>query len=366
MNDNYTYNICGDTSDNFSLIGGRLLINKKYHTWSTAVCGKHLVLSRHSNPPCRLCTQNKHVKDLEDNGLVVLDRLSSNEYLVKLKCGHSKVVPSSPLLLSLFCKDCRDSSVLNHCPDGTIIKSFTKMNQVVELSLPCGHTITRKTYSKDYVICLDCNKDKKNNVLGSLSTTQVGINKYKLACGHITGSICWSKLEKYKCPSCEMVKIQEKISSVGLTPSGNYSKILKAHEVILGCGHSRYLRSTEIKNGVICPICSDDHFNQKCSIYAIHFKCSNGLSFVKVGTANDVNSRIIKYKLVDIDSLEILSTKVLKTKREATKIEKDFHAKNKSSRISPAIVRDYMKCGFTECYPVIMIPSILSFISNIE
>lgn len=46
------------------------------------------------------------------------------------------------------------------------------------------------------------------------------------------------------------------------------------------------------------------------------------------------------------------------TKRQAVKIEKEFHKLNIEKRIEPTLMRKYLKEGFTECYPMDMFSDI--------
>lgn len=354
-----------ESSDDFSIVGNKVNLKNKTYTWGIADCGKHVKLSRGKSPKCAQCVQDGHIDFLKSKGVEVLDRVSANSYLVRLKCGHDKIVKPDESNFSHYCKECRDVDVLKRCPDGTKIKGYFKKGQRVELELPCGHFTVRKTYGSDKITCLECRAEAKQRMLLETATIDNGNNTYTLSCGHTTGDIDWTRLRDYKCLSCEREQIQKRGLVFGLTPTGNYNSLNKTHEFILPCGHSKYMRSTAIKAGVVCPICAEDHLNKPCDMYFL-IGFSEGFTFLKIGVANDTNVRIKDYRNKKKISWMLMASVGFSSKRDALKVEKLFHKDNFNKRLDPERMREYLTEGFTECYPMELLPTLSEYISDLH
>lgn len=288
---------------------------------------------------------------MQELGLVILDKLDFKHYKVVMKCGHTKIIEGNLKTFSEYCSNCRDSAILEKCPEGTTITSFSKMNQNVHLTFPCGHETTRKTYADDRFTCLDCRKENKKGLLSRLLIDDLGDDRYKLGCGHVTGDIAWQSLDGYKCFSCEHDLIYKRAKNFDLEATGTYDSEQKMHEFTLKCGHTKYLRTTAIKAGVVCPTCAEDHYSKPCDMYFLIGFCEDGFSFLKVGVANDTKSRLKTYQAKGLNGWMLIASVGFPSKRVAVKVEKAFHKDNIEKRIQPEIMKKYLKEGFTECYP---------------
>lgn len=354
----FNYDI-GNHSEDFGLEGQKVTLKGKTYTWVISDCKKHLKLTRSQSPSCNLCTQNGHIAFLEGNGVEIVDRVSSNNYLVKLQCGHDKIVKPDQFNFSKYCKQCRDSDVLNRCPEGTEIKGYFAKGQKVELKLPCGHFTTRKTYTEDNIQCMDCKNENKDSTLNSIGAYRNSDGTYALSCGHSTGLVDWQRLVDYKCLACERKLIQSRGEQAGMTPTGNYDSEKKTHEFLLSCGHTKHIKASDIKQGTVCSICAEDHLSKPSDMYLL-VGASDDLFFLKVGVANDTISRIKAYKQKQRISWIVFASVGFQTKRDALKVEKAFHKENSSRRIDPETMRKYISEGFTECYPMKMFDEIKS------
>lgn len=352
MNKEFTYQISGEYSEDFTLENTKKTIEGKTYTWVQTGCGKHVKLTRSKSPICYICLQDNQLKLMQEKGLVVLDRIDAKHYNVIMPCKHEKIIEGNLASYMTYCSKCRDEKILAKCPTGTFISGFSSKNQWVHLDLPCGHSTKRKTYAPDNVVCLECRASNKIELLNKISATEVEYSRYRLDCGHTTGDVAWQGLDTYKCPSCERDKIHDRARDFGLEPTGSYDFSSKSHEFMLKCGHNKYLRTTSIKAGVVCPICVEDHYNKPCDMYFLIGFCEDGFRFLKVGIANDTNARLKTYQARGVNAWALLASIGFETKRQAVKVEKEFHKSHVEKRILPEEMKKYLKEGFTECYPV--------------
>lgn len=365
----YTFKVTDNFSDDLSLLDTEVerynKNKKKKFKWVMADCGKHIKLNITKSGVCRLCKQDRDEQFLKEKNVEILDRVSANTYLVKLQCGHEKLVKPDEWNFSDYCIECRNEKVISRFPDGTEIIEFSQKGQRVKLRFPCGHESVRHTYSEDSGICVECRTEDKQLTLTSLGITENKDKTFNLPCGHITGKVGWQTLGSYKCLDCERDLIHKNALSLGLKATGNYDSVRKMHEFTLTCGHTKWLKTTGIKASVVCSVCGEDHYNKPCDMYFIICFADN-FSFIKIGIANDTNQRISEYKSTKlVNAWMVYASAGFSTKREAVKVEKEFHKKFSDKRLDPVVAKQYINCGFTECYPIEMLTELSSVFSKI-
>lgn len=348
----FTYKLKHDYSSDLSKEGTTSVVDGKVYKWKRLDCGKHVKLNNKPSQTCALCVQERHINFLEGSSTQVLDRVSQNVYSVKLKCGHVKNVKSDVWNFSDSCTDCRDEQLVARLPEGTIILNFFQKGQRVNLKFQCGHYAVRKTYNEDSVVCTTCRENDKKENLNKVGAVENKDGTFLLSCGHTTGRVNWKTITAYKCKICEKEKTLNFAKQLGLKPTGNYCIKSKRHEFELECGHVRLLRTTEIKAGVVCQECDEDHYNKPCDLYLL-LCFAKDFSFIKVGIANDTKRRIKSYKSSnEVNGWMVLSSVGFKTKREALKIENTIHVEFAESNLDKEFAKKYITCGFTECYDV--------------
>lgn len=350
--DSFTHKLKHTYSSDLSKEGSTEIVEGKVCKWQMQECGKHLKLNNKPSHKCALCIQEGHLRFFEEKGVDVLDRLNHKDYSVKLKCGHVKTTKPDAWNFSEFCADCKDEDILSRLPSGTLILNFFQKGQRMNLKFPCGHYAVRKTYTDDKYVCTVCRKSDKEDVLRTAGAIENKDGTFLLKCGHATGRVSWKTIPSYECPHCEKQKMYTKARIVGLEPTGKYCNESKRHEFELKCGHTRLLRSTEIKAGVVCQTCAEDHYNKPCDMYLL-ICFANDFFFIKVGVANDTERRIKSYNSSsEVNSWMVLSSVGFKTKREAVKVEKLLHKEFAESKLDEEIAKKYITCGFTECYDI--------------
>lgn len=347
-------------SEDLSLLGKKVK-DKRPKEYRLCSCGKHVkIVSAHSLgevSSCQICNQEKHIEELKSHGMEVLDRLDHAKYVVKLPCGHVKTSGLTTLIDSKhYCKTCADNAIINKFNSmGVEVLKLGVKNTLIRFK--CGHETTRKTYTKDIPVCSVCEESNKIGFLNQYSITQIEPTKYKLSCGHIVTTQNYKRLGSYKCPQCHEESVKSKVESLGMIYTGNKNS-KHEREIILPCGHIKFLRHNCINDRVVCAVCEDTHYAKPCDLYVL-IGHSDGLSFIKVGVAGVLNHRIKEYRANKVNAWFNLSNIGFPDKYTAIKYEKEFHLKFKDKRIQPSEMKKHMKEGFTECYPINIMQEIL-------
>ena len=122
------------------------------------------------------------------------------------------------------------------------------------------------------------------------------------------------------------------------------------------CGHeSEYVISVVRIGNVRCQVCDPTAYAKPSTIYLLHFAADDGTNWLKLGVAKNIDARISQYGLLDdVRLIERIATIPADTGKEATIVEKDLHAKFRKHRIHPGQMKDLMRSGHSECYPMTM------------
>ena len=359
----FSYNFSDNYSDDLTLADTKVH-GKRIKEYKLCSCGKHVRLVnafiKTRDTRCQICTQKEHIQKLEDAGFEVIDRLDHLRYVVLLGCGHYKTGGVTTLIGSKhYCKECTDLSIVNRFGNFGV-KVLELGNPNVLLEFPCGHTAYRKTYSKDKPTCMICEEESKRKFLLKYAIDQLDSDNYKLKCGHIVKTQNYKKLDDYKCPACKESEISERVKQYGMEYTGNKNS-KHEREIILPCGHVKFLRYKNIKKDVTCTVCENTHYSHPCDLYVLLANCGD-FQFVKVGVAKVLEDRVKEYRAKGVPGWFNIFNIGFVDKYTAIKHEKDFHIEFKDKRIDPEIMKKYMKEGFTECYPASILEEILSYL----
>lgn len=354
----------GKYSEDLSLVGKRTK-DKRPKEYRMCACGKHVkLISAHSLGElsnCQICNQDNHIAILKENGMLVTDRLGHARYSVVMPCGHTKSAGVTALIDSKhYCKVCSDNEIVGR---------FRSLGvEVIDIGFPnttirfqCGHVASRKTYTKDKPVCLECEEKNKKEFLDSIGAVQLNPVDYELSCGHIVNTVNYKKFDKYKCPKCHENSIKLKAESLGMIYNG-IKNSKHEREFILPCGHRKFLRYKNINSRVVCAICEDTHYAKPCDLYVLLGQ-SNDLSFIKVGVAGVLDDRIKEYRAKHVHGWFNVMNVGFPDKYTAIKYEKELHLKFKDKRIDPVEMKNHMKEGFTECYPYDALNDILNYLN---
>lgn len=347
--------------------GEKVRVDNKTRKWQACDCGKHLKFvveyTKSEISHCKICKQAQSIKELEDGCFTVIDRLDYNKYKVRLKCGHEKIGQKNLLLDTDYCKECRDSAIFNKfAEDGAEVLGYEDKNSIVALKFKCGHISKRKTFSKDKAVCQECEQNRREKILVETGATKTS-DGFILACGHKAKVEVYERLVGFKCLACEKEKVISSAEKKGL----KFIKQLTYHERLfeLPCGHTKALRSTQLKKDIICSFCNETYYSKPSDLYLLIIFHPEG-TCLKLGMSNDLFERIDNYKLSEDVAVMVLCQIQIDTAQRCVQIEKALHKKYKDKRIHPEQMKRWMKCGFTECYDISLMNTLLDEITKLR
>lgn len=358
IQEEFTYKIKNHSTD-LSLVGESEVErgNKRY--WRKADCQTHVVLVHDTAsevPTCRVCALNAKVEKLKINGIKVIDKLQNRKLSVILKCGHQKEDSYLGLLTKPFCKQCRDNTLIKKYEDnGVKVLELGSATKKTTIEFNCGHISQRKTYSDDVPTCLECKNTELTDILNKTGATKVS-GGFILKCGHLAKTETYERLLKYTCLHCRNEEQIAKFEKKGLKFISNNGSHERFYE--LPCGHTKSLRTTQSNKNIICAICNETYYNKPSDLYLLILFTKSG-GYLKLGMSNDLIERIADYKLKNTKVM-ILSQVQIDTAARCVAIEKALHKKYKEFRVSSTVMKQFMDCGFTECYDI----SIMSKLQN--
>lgn len=229
--------------------------------------------------------------------------------------------------------------------------------------LSCGHVeikLHRVVAEKKTDYCLKCVDEEYKNLIESLGMEFLGFSrprtcgtKYadvKLPCGHFksiqTGNL---KLGNYACEHCRKQRLIETCAANGFTYIQHDTNA--NHFVKLPCGCTKSLFLTNIKKGAwSCSEHNLSNFDYEGSIYLFHLKYK-GFSWLKLGYSRNPTHRLIGFSEEGLEGT-LIDQVVFPVGYQALRIEKSLHRKFRDYRYSTPLLKEAMKSGTTECYPV--------------
>lgn len=265
---------------------------------------------RNGRVRCNGCRVDKYKKFAEANDLIyIAHRANGTTCLVKTKCkvdGHIREISSSELFVNkLTCPVCYE-------------------NEIKSLSVNLGFNflaLIRNSGDKTRVL-LQCPHD---NYFRSVSTTEV----YS---------------QKLMCRICQVKGYSDSLSTKGCKYIRHYTEA-KGSRVTTYVEYStpsgltlRAIASNLNRNKF--AITDDTHWNQQHSVYCIRTTDSaTGLEYIKIGTANFPEIRLLEFKLLYPATTETLAS--FDNRGDANKLEKYLHKLLKEHKASPLEV-DHM------------------------
>ena len=192
--------------------------------------------------------------------------------------------------------------------------------------------------------------------------------KYKMKCGHI----CEIRIDSVRrglarCGKCGITVSLKKdaqdaqdaqeagIELICADPNENN---VDYNLYMLPCGHEKSIKLWNVKTRQFkCQKCSDTYVTQKSNVYLLKITCGD-FTWLKLGHAKHIQSRLSGYKLDPDAIIDVLAVSKFKSGESAREFEGRLHQLHKQHRLKPEIMRQYHECGFTECYPVYMEPTL--------
>lgn len=232
--------------------------------------------------------------------------------------------------------------------------------------LSCGHTevkLHKVIAEKKTDYCLTCVDNEYKILVENLdmeficfSRLRSGGTKYvdvKLSCGHFksiqTGNL---KIGKYTCEHCRKQRLIESCEA------NNFKYIQHDtnanHFVKLPCGCTKSLFLTSIKAGAwSCSEHNLSNFDYEGSIYLFLLRYKD-YSWLKLGYSRNPTDRLRGFSEEGLKGT-LIDQVIFSTGYEALRLEKSLHKKFKTNKYTNPLLKQAMKSGTTECYPVEML-----------
>jgi len=153
-----------------------------------------------------------------------------------------------------------------------------------------------------------------------------------------------------QCHTCRIEKHKQEAKDAGLELIGEgRNKDYRWYKRIV-CGHKLELLLQHVRNRTfVCHQCEQTAYDLPSMVYLLKLTHQD-LTWLKLGHAQYLKTRIKQYGLVKGVEVEEIKTIDFDTGKEATAYENKLHKKYKSSKINKEKMKDYMQFGFDECY----------------
>lgn len=311
---------------------------------------------------------------------VELHKIPRNYRRYLLQCGHEQDIKYRHMAVGKFrCRECTkskyeiaateiDAEIIEHLP-------LKEDADYKKYKLRCGHIKLMAPYNLN-ASCAECNENLISNKLREVGLTAVSKHSqgyaYKFnTCGHVQNIKRASILNNNipKCIECARIRHQEEAESAGL----KYTRKTSVkdgeqgyyNEYILPCGCLKLIKPGNVrKNSWGCEIHSN-YWNKEAVLYLIEFKTEKS-SWLKLGVTSNIGRRISDYKINTDYKHKILLVRTFESLHNAEKAEKEIHRKHSKVKVPSDRMKEFMRSGYTECYPLEFREQLLQEIEGIE
>ncbi len=148
--------------------------------------------------------------------------------------------------------------------------------------------------------------------------------------------------------------------AVGLTLIGVGSSRHHRTYQFLECGHSQEIALAHVRDErFICNTCEETSLDHPSNVYLLKIKTAE-LTWLKVGYAKNVVSRVRGYTLVKEASYRTIKTIKFTQGRDARDFENMVHNKYRKKKLLRQRMRKYhLREGYNECYPMRMLDTLM-------
>lgn len=184
--------------------------------------------------------------------------------------------------------------------------------------------------------------------------------KYALPCKHEQDiRLSEMRIGNFHCQTCLKNKHIEEAAVFGcilLGPGKSYDY----RNYKLPCKHEQEVRTGLMRVGTFrCQTCEESSRTQPSNIYLFHI-CVGEHEWLKLGYAKDIEYRGKKYGLPENARINLLASVAVNTGDEAHSLETYLHAEYAPHRLPRMRMRKFHTSGYTECYPMGLMPALLS------
>lgn len=289
-----------------------------------------------------------------------------NQYKI-LECGHVAYLQPTHVRREQFvCVTCYENSL--------VVEAYSKgWHYVCATSgtkrlyiRDCKHlqeVRTQALFSSKNLICKQC--VEKNHFESCIDSNYeyvgnpVGVKRYIRFknCGH-TKLIHPNQIrsKKSECNICLENTYKAEAKQQGLVyiglPDREKDSSKSKRKYKLPCGCIKDLRLGHVRSGNwCCEICESTHLVKPSNVYLLSIR-SEEFSFIKLGYAKNIKTRISGYSLSKDFEVSVEATKEFATGFDALIFENSIHKKYREFNLNKKEMKKYMENGHTECYPV--------------
>lgn len=331
----------------------------------------------------------RYVAEATEKGLTIISEGTYPKYIYRRNiCGHIfEANPSS--IRHNKCSTCAECTRINLRESEikfglTLIEKISNIKNKYRIEL-CGHHIElykANVVRQEFVKCPICEAnsfelhlDKYGLELIEYRTTdnithstkdKVAKLRFK-ACGHETNRIRTLSKGYAPCSECADANKKGVFDKNGLqfvSKVSNVKSLFRFKE----CGHERVVYdSAALRGNCLCQECNESSFNKKSKLYIIRIVTEDDNEFLKFGYGKDIVNRVREYRMKGVKEHLIIFEKDCESGTEAMLIEKAVHKALKGKTLSSLITKTYLtRGGFTECYPIYLLDTILKEIQDVE
>lgn len=322
---------------------------------------------------------NKHIEEAIAAGLTLLSNADESfgtgyqnykKYKYD-KCGHVEFLqPTHVRRKNISCKVCISEKISEHASSiglEFVSDGEDKRGSKIFRILKCNHLVTLTNgnlFDKKDDYCKECFEEKLKEealsqglVLTGKSDKNGIYRRYSFVdCNH-TQEITHPcvRVGRFQCQTCKddnyaVIASREGLEYLGSPICDTHSDHKRSYK--LPCGHIRDFRMSHVaESRWQCDICEDSFLNKPSKIYLFEMYTEN-FSWLKLGFARDLQSRVWTYGLIEGVRWVIVKHIDLELGSLTIKEEKQLHRKFRKQVLDKNTMKSFMKNGHTECYPI--------------
>lgn len=332
---------------------------------------------------CRACLDIKLQQEAERVGLKIIGSPSKLNYRLycHLECGHTaeyvvaavRQASKKKNVRPYRCLSCSKDALQKEAKQAGLIlygeSHKVGKNKWYLYAADCGHTLERR---REQIrrgewkcnACIDAKLDVEAddadlNLIGK--GKDKAFRKYQFrSCGHVkeitTANV---RLKAFHCDVCFWEDKNEILQRRGVVLLGTSHTRDKYLFKFIQCGHIREIALKNAMDGsFVCHECEDTWYTQPSNVYLLQMTIASE-SWLKLGVAKVVETRVKQYGLPSATKVEPLSVVATQSGQHALRIESQLNQEFGQFRYSPDDMKRWHRySGFTECYPVSLLPSL--------
>lgn len=368
--------------------------DNRYLLYQHLSCGhierKHKDAVKSGLLECKICFEQKLEEEAKIRHLRIVGQSSTHGYRLyeHMNCKHRQeltiggVRSAAEISTEPYpCTKCfLDNLAKEAISAGLIFQGHSDIkrgkNNYYRYLAPCGHILIRQVdqIKKGMWMCRTCGLSKNAGdsgyravgtrvaeeaesfgleLVGDGSTASTKTYKFK-KCGHLTerepGSL--RAYKEKKCLICTDEKVTATLLKQGLEIVGDGAKKGRRLIKLSECGHIREADfSAALEGHVRCHECGETFLRKPSNLYLLRIKAFEQ-EWLKLGFAKTVESRVKKYGLPKVATIDVLEIWPTATAQIARTTEFEIENKYKSHKLDPKLMQTYHRIsGYSECYP---------------